>query len=105
MGIFDRFRTPAPPLTPEQLRDQLFDAVAARDEKLLAKLCAAHEEAVLAGFAGWTRVPEAFRTPDKLGWYGPGLIGVAQHFAQVRGRPELLQSMVGPPQSNPLVGW
>jgi len=69
------------------------------------KLCAAHEEAVLAAFAGWTRVPEAYRTPDKLGWYGPGLIGVAQHFAQVRGRPELLQSMVGPPQSNPLVGW
>lgn len=105
MGIFDRFRSPAQPLTPEQLRDQLFDAVASRDEKLLVKLCAAHEEAVLAGFAGWKRVPEAFRTPDKLGWYGSGLIGVAQHFAQVRGRPELLQSMVGAPQSNPLVGW
>jgi hypothetical protein len=104
MGIFDRFRSPARPLTPEQLRDQLFDAVAAGDEKRLVKLCAAHEEAVLVAFAGWTRVPEAFRTPDKLGWYGPGLIGVAQHFAQVRGRPELLQSMVGPPQSNPLVG-
>jgi tetratricopeptide (TPR) repeat protein len=105
MGIFDRGRPPAPPLTPEQLRDQLFDAVAARDEALLAELCAAHEEAVLAAFAGWKRVPEAFRTPDRLGWYGPGLIGVAQHFAGVRGRPELLQSMVGPAQSNPLVGW
>ena len=48
MGIFDRFRSPAQPLTPEQLRDQLLDAVAARNEALLAELCATHEEAVLA---------------------------------------------------------
>lgn len=105
MGVFDRFRSSGPALTPEQLREQLFDAVAARDAARLAQLCAAHEEAVLAAFAGWKRVPEAFRTPDKVGWYGQGLIAVAQHFAQVRGQPELLQDLVGPAQSNPLVGW
>lgn len=105
MGIFDRFRSSGPALTPEQLREQLFDAVAARDAALLAKLCEEHEDAVLAAFVGWKRVPEAFRTPDKVGWYGQGLIAVAQHFAQVRGRPELLQDLVGPAQSNPLVGW
>lgn len=105
MGILDRFRPSGGRLTPEQLRDQLFDAVAARDAALLAKLCEAHEDTVLAAFAGWKRVPEAFRTPDKVGWYGQGLIAVAQHFAQVRGQPELLQGLVGPAQSNPLVGW
>jgi tetratricopeptide (TPR) repeat protein len=105
MGIFDRFRPSGARLTPEQLRDQLFDAVAARDAALLAKLCGAHEDAVLAAFPGWKRVPEAFRTPDKVGWYGQGLIAVAQHFAQVRGYPELLHGLVGPAQSNPLVGW
>jgi tetratricopeptide (TPR) repeat protein len=105
MGIFDRFRPSGPRLTQDQLRDQLFDAVAARDAAVLAKLCEAHEETVLAAFTGWKRVPEAFRTPDKLAWYGQGLLAVAQHFAQVRGRPELLHGLVGPAQSNPLVGW
>jgi tetratricopeptide (TPR) repeat protein len=105
MGFFDRFRPSGARLTPEQLRDQLFDAVAARDAAVLAKLCEVHEEVVLAAFAGWKRVPETFRAPDRLGWYGQGLIAVAQHFAQVRGRPELLQGLVGPAQSNPLVGW
>jgi tetratricopeptide (TPR) repeat protein len=46
-----------------------------------------------------------FRTPDKLAWYAPGLITVAQHFAEKRGHPELLESMSGPPEGNPLVQW
>src|SRR4051812_3707614 len=106
MGIFDRlFGSREKPLTPEQIRDRLFDAAAAGDDRALASLCAAHEEMVLESFGAWKRVPEAFRTPDRLAWYGPGLIAVARHFAEVRGRPELLQSMMGPPEDNPLVQW
>ena len=104
MGFFDRFRSRAEPVTPDQLRQQLFDAVAARDQALLARLCAAHEAVVLASFAGWQRVPDEFRTPDKLSWYGPGLVAVAQHLAS-RGHPELLQGLAGPPAANPLTRW
>jgi hypothetical protein len=66
MGIFDRFRSRAQPPTPEQLRQQLFDAVAEHNDARLAKLCAEHEDAVLAAFPAWQRVPPEFRTPDKL---------------------------------------
>ena len=104
MGIFDRFRSRAQPPSSEQLRQQLFDAVAERNDALLAKLCAEHEDAVLAAFPGWQRVPAEFRTPDKLSWYGPGLIAVAQHFAG-RGRPELMRALTGPAETNPLVEW
>jgi hypothetical protein len=50
MGLFDRFRPRAQPPAPDELRRLLFDAVAAGDQALLAKLCAEHEEAVLAAF-------------------------------------------------------
>ena len=107
MGFFDRLfrRSSGKPLASDELRRRLFDAVAAGDEAALAALCAAHEEAVLAGFPEWKRVPEAFRTPEKLAWYGPGLIAVAEHFAEQRGRPELLESMMGTPEDNPLLRW
>src|SRR3954463_5508169 len=96
MGIFDfLFRSRNKALTPDQVRERLFDAAAAKDAGALAKLCAAHEETVLANFDSWKRVPEAFRTPEKLAWYGPGLLAVMQHFAVSRGRPELLESMKG----------
>jgi tetratricopeptide (TPR) repeat protein len=104
MGIFDRFRSRAQPPTSEQLRQQLFDAVAEHNDALLASLCAEHEAAVLAAFPGWQRVPPEFRSPDKLSWYGPGLIAVAQHFAG-RGRPELMRALSGPDDRNPLVEW
>jgi tetratricopeptide (TPR) repeat protein len=106
MGLFDSlFRRSRAAATPEEVRARLFDAVAADDAPALARLCAAHEALVLASFPTWKRVPEAFRTPDKLAWYGPGLIAVAQHFAEQRGRPELLESMIGAPEDNPLLQW
>ena len=104
MGFFDRFRSRAQPPTSDELRQQLFDAVAAGDQALLAKLCADHEAAVLAAFPAWQRVPAEFRTPDKLPWYGPGLIAVAQQFA-ARRRPELLRALSGTPETNPIVEW
>jgi tetratricopeptide (TPR) repeat protein len=107
MGVFDFLfrRARRSPLTAEQLRDRLFNAAAAHDAAALAELCSSHEDAVLASFAGWQRVPEAFRVPDKLAWYAPGLIAVARHFAEERGHPELLQRMIGAPGANPLIQW
>ncbi|MBK7539970.1 MAG: tetratricopeptide repeat protein [Myxococcales bacterium] len=95
---------PDGPLDPDRLRALLFDAVAEGDDQTLAELCATHEAQVLASFSGWTCVPEELRTPDALAWYGPGLIAVARHFAEVRQRPELLQSMMAA-QEHPIFAW
>jgi tetratricopeptide (TPR) repeat protein len=106
MGVFDfLFRRSPSNVTPEQLRERLFEAVAAGDDERVAELCAAHEETVLTSFAGWQQVPDEYRTPDRLAWYGPGLIAVARHFAEERGHPELLQRLLGPPDDNPLLRW
>lgn len=106
MGVLERlFGSRGKAVTEEQVREALFEAVAAGDDEALAGLCAAHEAVVLARFGEWTRVPESHRTPDKLPRYGAGLIAVARHFAEKRGRPELMQRMMGPPESNPLVMW
>ncbi len=83
----------------------MFDAVHAGDGAALEEMCAAHEPLILASFDEWQRVPEAFRTPDKLQWYGTGLIGLAQHFAAKRGKPQLFQQMMGAPDDNPMERW
>src|SRR4051812_38401049 len=105
MGLFDSWFGSKKPLSPEGVRALLFNAIAAGDEPALADGCATHEAVVLAHFASWQTVPEDYRTPEKLAWYGPGLIGVARHFADERGQPELLQRLVGPREDNPLVAW
>lgn len=120
MGILDRWfrRSPdkgssssnqgeGPEAAPssEQLRQRLFSAIHADDSAALQALCAAHEPLILASFREWQRVPEAFRVPDKLQWYGTGLIGLAQHFAAQRGKPQLLQQMMGAPDDNPMEQW
>ncbi len=107
MGFFDKLfrRSAEKPLSPEELRKRLFDAAAAEETTTFAELCAAHEPTVLARFAEWAKVPEPYRTPEGLQWYGPGLIAVAQHFAERRGHPELLAGMMGSPEDNPLERW
>jgi tetratricopeptide (TPR) repeat protein len=106
MGLFDRlFGSRGEPTAPDDLRRALFDAVAAGNQARLKALCETHEAVIAASFEAWTRVPEAFRTPEKLQWYGPGLIAVARHFAEARGRPELMQRLASRPEGNPLVGW
>ncbi|MEO5729185.1 MAG: tetratricopeptide repeat protein [Byssovorax sp.] len=106
MGFFDSLFGSKKPLSPEQLRELLFDAVAAGDATSLAKECAAHEAMVLEHFPTWTTVPASFRSePDALAWYGQGLIAVARHFAASRGNSELLASLLGAPEDNPLNRW
>jgi tetratricopeptide (TPR) repeat protein len=106
MGFFDSLFGSKKPLSPEKLRELLFDAVAAGDEEALAKECERHEAMVLEHFSTWKMVPASFRgEPDTLTWYAQGLIAVARHFAASRGSSGLLASLVGAPEDNPLVQW
>jgi tetratricopeptide (TPR) repeat protein len=107
MGLFDFLKgsraTEAP--GPDELRSLLFDA-AAKSPGRLAKLCRAHSGAIVEAFPSWQKLPEEVRAdPAATQRYMHGLIGVAQTFAQVLGRPELMQRLMGPPESNPLVRW
>jgi tetratricopeptide (TPR) repeat protein len=108
MGWFDslfRRSGAGAELDSDAVRALLFDAVQAGDASMLARVCEEHESVVLAHFAEWQKVPAEYRTPDKLSWYGPGLIAVAQHFAAKRSHPELLASLAPPRAQNPLVQW
>ena len=55
--IFDWLRG-APTLDDDTLREKLFDAAAAGDDKELARLSKAYEHQVLDGFPGCRQVPE-----------------------------------------------
>src|SRR5512132_26936 len=106
MGLFDSLFGAKKPLSPEQIRKLLFDAVAAGDAEALAKGCEAHEAMVLEHFPTWKTVPLSFRSePDALTWYGQGLIEVARHFAASRGDGSLLTALMGAPGDNPLTRW
>lgn len=89
---------------PDQVREELFAAAAEGDEPRLEALAEAHAPLVLASFAGWRRVPPEVKSdPARLDRWARGLIGVAVHFAQRRGRPELLYMLKS--GETPLSGW
>ena len=70
--------SPAPSPSPESIRRQLFDAVAAGDEQRLEALCREHQDLILAGGAAWLEVPESFRSSsDAYDWYQQGLRAIA----------------------------
>jgi len=93
------------PKTPAELREQLLDAAAAGGGAL-EKLCRAQREAISSAFPTWTVVPEAIRSDQPaVHRYVTGLIAVAQFFAQQLGDPSLLQRMMPPGKTNPIVRW
>jgi tetratricopeptide (TPR) repeat protein len=105
MGIWDRLfgRRRPEELTPDALRDQLFDAVT--DEARFVALCKDHEAAILRHFADWKVVPQELREDRAaVNHWGRGLIAIAQLFAQ-QGNAGLLELLRGPAGKNPLELW
>lgn len=85
---------PSEPPSPDQLRRQLFDAVACGDEGRLESLCEEHQDLILAHAAGWLEVPASFRSnPEAYEWYGNGLRAIARFCAERLGRHELLERL------------
>ena len=98
-GLFKRNKAPG-------LREQLFIAVHERSPSL-AELCAQHESEILSQFKEWLCVPEPLRKNEQaVQYYGQGLIGIAEHFQQVRGDDRLIsQFQKGPSGENPMELW
>jgi hypothetical protein len=80
-----------PPITPETLRKQLFDAVALGDEDKLCRLCQVHEKSIFEQGMIWSKVPpEITASPALMRWYGSGLKVIARFCAERLGKPELM---------------
>ena len=108
MDLFRRFFGGQPPPIddPDQLREQLSAAALAGDRARLAALCRQHQGMIAANFAAWKQVPQAVRgDPAQVQRYVQDLIAVAQFFADSLGRPELLQGLMGPSETNPILRW
>ena len=87
------------------LHQALYDAIAARDADAFNALVRERLEEVLAAFEGWARVPPAIRANEAaVGRYVDSLMAIARTFDAI-GVPDLLQRLMGPAETNPIVQW
>jgi hypothetical protein len=92
-------------LSDTELRDALFNAVAAKKTGELRKLVTNHLARIQVLFLSWRTVPEDIRkSPVKAKWWAEGVIGIATTVAE-QGDKSLLTILQGKPEDNPLVFW
>jgi len=102
LGLFS-FRRPV--LGDDELRDVLFDAVAASDTRLVKKLTATHLERIIALVPRWKVLPPTVRSdPAQTKWWAEGVIAVASAAAAL-GNDSLILQLQGTPEENVLVFW
>lgn len=102
LGLFS-FRRPT--LSDDELRDVLFDAVAASNARRVKKLAASHLERIIALFPGWRVCPPTVRSdPSQTKWWAEGVIAVASAVAAL-GNDSLIVQLQGKPEENVLVSW
>ncbi len=102
MGLFD-FRRAA--LADDELRDTLFEAVAASDTHAVKSLTSRHLERVIALFPTWKVLPPAVRSDSsQTKFWAEGVIGVATAVAAL-GDESLMAQLRGNPTENILVSW
>jgi hypothetical protein len=83
-----------PDITPDQLRQELFDAAATGDEEKLCVLCQQHEKSIFEQGMIWSKVPLEIRSsPMLLKWYSNGLKSIARFCADRLGKPELMDQV------------
>jgi tetratricopeptide (TPR) repeat protein len=92
-------------LADDELRDKLFEAVAASDTHAVKNLASRHLERVIALFPTWKRLPPAVRSdPFQAKFWAEGVIGVASAVAAL-GDGSLMAKLQGRPEENILVSW
>jgi hypothetical protein len=102
LGLFG-FRRAA--LADDELRDALFEAVAASDTRAVKSLMSRHLERVIALFPTWTVLPPSVRSdPPQTKFWAEGVIGVATA-AVALGDGSLMAQLQGQPAENILVRW
>ena len=102
LGLFS-FRRPT--LSDDELRDVLFDAVAASNARRVKRLAASHLERIIALFPGWTVLPPTVRSdPSQTKWWAEAVIAVASAVAAL-GNDSLIVQLQGKPEENVLVSW
>jgi hypothetical protein len=83
-----------PDITPDQLRQELFDAAATGDEEKLCVLCQQHEKSIFEQGMIWSKVPPEIRSSPKLRkWYANGLKAIARFCADRLDKPELMKQI------------
>lgn len=88
-----------------QLHQALYAAIEANDVEALNSLIQSHFDDVVAEFPSWTRVPAEIRADQNAASrYVQSLIAIAQVF-EAAGEPSLIERLVGPEETNPIVQW
>ena len=83
--------------SPEHVRQLLFDAVAAGDERKLDSLCQEHEAVILRHGEDWRAVPVEFHAnPEIRDWYVRGLDAIARYCAEKLRPQELTEQTPAP---------
>jgi tetratricopeptide (TPR) repeat protein len=107
MGFFDflsRRRKAA--LPSEELREQLFAAIRAKNWQSLGELCQRYHKAIMRGLANWKTAPQVLRgDPVAMEQYGHCLGTLAEFLARCCGEPNVWQILCGPDEANPVVQW
>jgi len=102
LGLFS-FRRAA--LADDELRDTLFEAVAASDTRVVKNLTTRHLERIIALFPAWKILPPAVRSDSsQIKFWAEGVIGVASAVAALGDR-SLMAQLQGQPEENILVSW
>ena len=91
-------------MDPEQLREQVFAAVARQDAQTFLALCNQHRAAIREQFRAWLHIPAEIRDDqERVQAWVHGLMTTAQYFAAT-GEPNLLEALTGG-ADNPLTVW
>ena len=92
-------------LTDDELRDALFEAVAASDGLAVKNLMRRHYKRVFGLFPTWKTLPKPVRAdPAKTKFWAEGVIGVASAVAAL-GDASLMMQLQGRPEDNVLISW
>lgn len=84
-----------------ELKTRLLDAANAGDRRTLKKLCETNLDLVRQNMKAWSKIPEAERTPDRIPYYGNGLIAILTCIERDLRRSDLIPELIGTPDTNP----
>jgi tetratricopeptide (TPR) repeat protein len=88
-----------------QLHQALYAAIEANDVDALNRLMQSHFDDIVTEFDSWTTVPAEIRADQSaVSRYVQSLFAIAHAFAAA-GEPALVERLVGPDETNPIVQW